>query len=685
MIQALATFLLILAAYWLPGAAAASLIEWRGLGRAARLFAPFALSLVVTPVLLALPTWFISYQPTPWILGGFSAVLFLTGRLLARSGRRPVLEFRPRAKNPASRREFILGAFFLSFVALHLLLYGSEVSSAGISDIYWHLSELTALAHTGLPPRHDLFPDLPLVYYYWSLVYPAILASLPVIGDSLMRLLNLQAAAILTVFLFVLYLFIRANLNSAGSRAFALIFLTLAGGLDFFTGPSMNSHEWWQLFSPAIVSQAQVASPLTTYMWVPQHLAGAAAFLLILLLWQNVRGSLAVRGVLAAVLAAFLLGTSAFVFFSAAAAGLVWAVIHHRALLRRRILPAAGALALVFLALAGPQIALSLSQSGAVRWGEFRLVLAEAATAASYPPAVILDQVLTLLALPVVASAILTIEIGLPFVLYAVWFFRGAGRRASPWRRFLAWYPAVYIPIAFLLLAPNFSMRGMIPVQILVVFAAALMAEEIGANSWTRFQKTVLRYGLIVILLAQMISPAVEWMVLARGALAQTLRLPEGFLPLPIRADAFPDGDNRLIPASNGLNPKWQYIHWANANLPRDAVVVETPIPLNYNFIHLLERMRVADPAEVGSIENGVRDLTLVNPAGLAAWWASLGEGTPAQKALRTEYLRRTPAPVYLIVHGEETAPEGEPLYRDAYAAIYLLQAGGEPAGKASP
>jgi hypothetical protein len=271
MIQALTTFLLVLIAYWVPGAAAASLVEWRGVGRVARAFAPFAFSIIITPTLLSLPTLFTAYQPNLWILGAFSAALFLAGWLLARAGRRPVLEFRPRAKNPARRREFLLGAVLLSFVALlamiprlHLLIYGSEVASAGISDIYWHLSELTSIARTGLPPRHDLFPDLPLVYYYWSWIYPAVLASLPIIGDSLMRLLNLHAAVNLLVFLFVLYFLIRANLHSQKSRWFAMIFLTLAGGFDFFTGPSMYSHEWWQLFSPAMVSQVQIPSMLTT-------------------------------------------------------------------------------------------------------------------------------------------------------------------------------------------------------------------------------------------------------------------------------------------------------------------------------------------------------------------------------------------------------------------------------------
>lgn len=692
MIPALTAMVIVLTAYWLPGAAFASLVEWRGAGRLARVFGPFVFSIVITPVLLVLPSAVVSYQPNLWVLAGFCAVLFLAGWLLARAGKRPVLALRSRSQNPASNREFILGAIFLFLVAvlamiprLHLLLSGSDVNFTGISDIYWHLAELTSIARTGLPPQHFLFPDVPLVYYYWSWIYPAVFASLPTIGDSLMRLLNVHVAVNLLVFFGVLWFILRMNLSTVKSRAFALVFLTLAGGYDFFTNPGLYSHEWWQAFSPALVSQVQISSLLTTYMWVPQHVAGALAFLLLLALWRNVRGSLVVRGALAAVLAAFLFGTSAFVFFSAAVAALVWIVLHRRALFRRRMIPAAAGLALLFLALAGPQIALTLTQSGAVRWGEFRLLLAEAGTGTAYARSVVLDQVLTVLTLPVVAGVILTIEIGLPFVLYAIWFFRQAGGKGGPWARFLAWYPILYLPFAFLLLAPNFSMRGMIPAQIVMVIAAALVCEDFSRRRHSAFQKAILRYGLAVILLAQMISPAVEWLVLARGALAQVLRPADGILALPLLPNAFPDGDNHLIPAMDGLNPYWQYVYWANVNLPRDAVIVETPLPYNYNYTHLLERIRIQDPAEVGAIPNGLRDLTLVSPSRLNDWWTSLGTGTLPEKALRTEYLRRSPVPVYLIVHDAAPGIAETPVYQDSYATIYLLQAGGDSAGKSMP
>jgi hypothetical protein len=342
-------------------------------------------------------------------------------------------------------------------------------------------------------------------------------------------------------------------------------------------------------------------------------------------------------------------------------------------------------LVVFFLLLTGPQIALSLTQSGAVRWGEFRVVLAEAATGKEYARSVVLDQILTLLAFPFVVSVLLTVEMGLPFVLYAIWWFRGAGQRSDPWRRFLAWYPLAYLPIAFLLQAPNFGMRGMIPVQIMIVFAAALLVQDFRRKEWTGLQRAVLRYGFALILIAQMLSAGMEWMVFARRGLSEALRLEKGFFGIPMGPSGFPDGDNHLIPALRKLPVSLAYIYWANVALPPDALVVEVGLPLDYNRIHLLERMRFEDPAEVKAIPNAVRDITLVDPDRLDSWWASLGSGAVWEKALRSDYVLRRQVPVYLIVHKGTPGEAGQLIYQDDFVSIYLLQEGGAAAGKGSP
>jgi hypothetical protein len=682
--SALIESVIFLLAYWVPGAALASLVEWRGASRLTRMLAPFALSIVVTPVVLALPSLAISYKPNLWILGGISAALFLIGFLLARTRKRPVLDLRPRTGDAPSRRELILGAVFLMVVVgmavlpqLHLILNGSEVGTAVLSDTYWHVAEVTSIARSGIAPAHFLFPDLPLLYYFYSWIYPAVLGTLPVIGQSLMRLLSVHSVINLSVFLGVLFFFLRMNLGSPRSRGFALVFLTIAGGFDFYTSPGLFSHEWWQAWSPALVSLVQIPSMLSTFMTEPQHLAGATAFLLLLILWRNVRGSLVVRGLLAAVVASFLFGTSAFVFLSTAVAGLIWMLLHRRAILRRQtILPLAG-LAVFFLLLSGPQVALSAFQSSTVRWGGFRVVIAEAATGTGYVRAVVLDQILTLAAFPVVASILLTIEIGLPFAIYAVWFFRNLGRKTSLWNRFLAWYPVAYIPIAFLLQHTNFALRGIIPVQIVIVLAAAVALEKAARETWTGVQRAVLRYGFAVLLLAQVLSNTVEWWVVARKGLAEVLRPASGILALPIPNDrAFPDGDAHLIPPTKGLPPEWKYLYWANKNLPADALVVEIGLADDANKIHLLERMRFMDPAEAATAVHSERDFNIVNPQRLESWWQSLGDGTLWEKALRTEYVRRYRVPIFVLIHRGTLPQLGDPVYHDEYATIYILSEG---------
>jgi hypothetical protein len=674
----------LLLAYWIPGAALAGLIEWRGFGRITRWIAPFALSIVVTPVLLVLPTLFVSYKPNLWILAAFSAALFLAGGILARLGKRPVLGIRNRAQNPPSTRETVLGAIFILVVTglamlprLHMLLNGSDVATVNLTDTYWHIAETTAVARGGIPPRHFLFPDVPLLYYYWSWIYPAVLGGLPALGQSLLRLLNLHAVINLMVFLAVLYAFLRLNVHSSKTRWFALIFLTLAGGFDFFTQPSLLTHEWWQDTSAALVSKVQVPALMSNFITEPQHMAGATAFLLLLLLWRNIRGNLFVRGMLAVVAAAFMFGTSAFVFFSTAVAALLWLILYRRAFLRRRaVLPILG-LAALFVLLSGSQIALSLSQGGTVRWGEFRAVILEAGTGTSYARSVVIDQILTLLAFPVVAGILLLVEIGLPFALYAAWFVRHLGSALPRWQGFLAWYPVLYIPIAFLVQHTNFALRGMIPVQIVIVLAAVLALEAAGRRTWTRAQTMVIRYGCAVLLIAQVLSAGEEWWGFARRGLGESLKFEKGWIALPIPSDrAFSDGDTHFIPVFRGMPDQIQYVYWINANLPVDALFVEIGLPEDFNRQHLLERMRFVDPAESSKVMHSERDLNIADPQALAAWWSGLGGGTLLEKVMRTEYVLRYHIPVYVIVHDGILNGLGEPVYRDDYVNIYLLSQG---------
>jgi hypothetical protein len=672
---------MLLVLYWLPGAACSTLLEWKGVGRAVRWLAPFAITLVAAPLTLVVLSIFRMPLP-PWIiLAAATLVCFAFGFILRRFGKRPVWEFRTRTQTASPAWDAWAGAIYLLFVAfiaflprLDLLLHGSQIISAGISDIYWHLSELTSIARSGMPPQHFLFPDFPLDYYYWSWLLPAAAAGLPWLGESLMRLMNAHVLLNLLVFLFILFAFLRANIGSWKVRWITMFFLTLGGGFDFFTQPNMYSHEWWQTSAPWLVSQTQIPSFLVTYMWVPQHVAGLTAFLLVLFLWRNVRGNLLLRGALASGCAAFMVGTSSFIFLAFCLAGLVWAVFYRRLWMRRRALPGLALAIGLFFLIAGPQILLTVGQESVVQWSGFRLNLFEALGTLSRNFAPFLDQAITGLAFPLVASAVMLVEVGFPFIVYLVFAFRTAGRGHSPWRKFLAIFPALYLPFAFLLLPPNFGMRGSLPALIALNIGAALQLEEIGRARWTGWQRVLAGYGLALVCIAQMISPFVEWIPLARRAVGDIIQSPLPLLPMPV---TFPDGDYALIPAYVGLPANIAYIRWANIHLPADALVVEEGPLRNDNRLHLLERMRMADPADVRNQGNGQRDITLAGAANLSGWWQTLAGSTAEEKALSTEYVRQRHVPVYAVVRNGAAPAGGELVYQDEYVRIYQVQKGG--------
>ena len=197
---------------------------------------------------------------------------------------------------PPSRGETILAAAFILLFTLAInlprldfLVNGNLATWGGSGDEYWHLAELVSVARSGLPPRHYFFPDQPLVYYYWSWIYPAILANTPGLGVSLARALAVHAIMQTGAFVGLSWYLLRLNLRSRLARWGGLWALTLAGGFDFFATLSMYKVEDWQRRVVWLVSNNQISSFPTLFMWVPQHVAGAMAFVLALLLWRNVR------------------------------------------------------------------------------------------------------------------------------------------------------------------------------------------------------------------------------------------------------------------------------------------------------------------------------------------------------------------------------------------------------------
>jgi hypothetical protein len=677
--QGIAIGALILAAYWLPGVALRDLVAWSGLGRLARWLVPIPLALVGVPLLFGTIAAILPFHPSLLALAILTAVLFALGGVLRWRGWRPALAFRSRTggARPGALETWGVGLVLAGITVLamlprlHLLIHGSDVSTAVISDTYWHLSELTSIVASGLPPRHYLFPDAPLVYYYWSWIYPAALASWPLAGQSLARLLTIHAFINLAAFLGVSYALLRAAIRPWGARLAGVAMLTLAGGFDYFTGPAATLHEWWQAGAPWLASGTQIPNLLTSYMWVPQHVAGALAFLLIVLVVRHIKGRLVWRAAMVALAAVFMFGTSTFVWISFAVAAAVWAVLWRRAWWNRKAWPALLVPLLVFAFLAAPQFLLALNNRGTIAWGDFRAVIVGGLLGRDHSFALQADQVLTWLGLPLVAAWVLLVEMGAIFGLYVAFVVCALKRGAGAWQRLLAIYPIAFIPLALLLLPPNFGMRGMLPVQLMMVLAAATLLSRIDWQGLRFWQKGLVVYLLGMTLLAQSISPWMEWAYLARRGLSETLRLSQGW----VRLAASEGGEEwrYLIPPASERVASLAYIAWANAHTPHDALFIEENLAGEPNPLHLLERMRFADADDVGRNPAGERDFTLAGgrPAAAAAAGAS---GTLLERALASAYVTRHHPPLYYVSRSGEKSNLGLPVYRDDYVVIYSLR-----------
>lgn len=301
---------------------------------------------------------------------------------------------------------FVAGiAMAANLPRLDALVQGDMASTVGPWDASWQLAQLTAVAHGSIPPQHYFFPEASLHYYYWSWIYPALLANQPLVRIPLARALSLASMVQTAAFLGVAYWLIRLNFRTLFARLTGLGFLTIMGGYDFFAsmGTSLTDREWWQTAVSWLAGGFQVSSAITLYAWAPQHVAGAMAFVLLVILYKHSLASSMVRAAIAGVLLSFTLGTSAPIFLGSSIAALVWVLVSRVKWSRRRLLYPAILLLAIFLVGSWRQILLSLGSSVSLVWSSFRVPLLETFYGTRSPKVVAFDRGLTLLALPAVA------------------------------------------------------------------------------------------------------------------------------------------------------------------------------------------------------------------------------------------------------------------------------------------
>jgi hypothetical protein len=674
-------------AYLLPGYAVFHLVEMKGIGRLAKCILAVPVSLVFVPFSLTVIGNIFPLLPAVWQVYLLALIVWLLGELLRRTRRRPSFAFRERNQGLESPRRpewllasiFILGfSFIINLPRLEMFVHGDQGIFLPSWDEFRHLTVLLSVARSGIPPRNYVFPDLPLVYYYWSQIYPAAIANSGIVAFSLARAFAFHAFIQTAAFLSLIYGFLRANARSWMSRVSGMAFVTIFAGFDYFV--TMSGIEWWQKHVPWLVSDNEIFSLPLLYFFAPQHLAGGMAFVMALWLWKNVRTSDWIRCAILGVLMAFTFGTSPFVFLGFGIALLLWIVEYRRLFKIRRIIAPIAAFGLPFAAGWIPQIILTLSSTGRIVWNQFRVPLLETYLSIETGWIGIVDKILTLVHLPVVMFWIFLIEIGLPFVFYVIWVFQKSWRQRLVWNRLAVLYPIVMFIVTVFLTdqngGGNFSRRGFIPMQIVMVAAAALSfknwkkpdGEMNRVPRRTRFAKLDFRSLVVVyIIITFALAQSVTWLAWIQPTTAEAIgcvfRLKKNIVFAGLK-----------LAYCEEMPEEYAYIPWLNTHTPVDALIVENQVPdLEDHRFLLLERMRYLDPVDAGRLNDFRIELEVTRPQDLAAITLAASGKDVLWQALHSDYFRLRHPPVYYIVREGEYSEWGAPVYKDLYVTIYRI------------
>jgi hypothetical protein len=662
--------------YCLPGLAIQRLIHLKGIGRGGQVLLSVPISLVAVPICLVIVSHASSFIPFYWMVLAISGLLACAGWCLRRVHRRPELTIRGRNGNASSPslREWILVSGFILFFALlvnlprlEMFVHGDQSSVAASWDEYWHLSELTSVARTGIPPQHYLFPDISLVYYYFSWILPATLANQSLLSVSLARALAWHGFLQALAFIGLAYFFLRQNTKTRLGRISGLSFFTFVGGLDYFV--TLRQVEWWQTDVEWLVSRNQISSFVTLYLWVPQHVAGGMAFLLGLVLWRNIRGSIPIRIALLGVLFAFMFGTSVYVFIASCLALAVWGWTLRRKLFRARHLRWALLFAAVLIFIGWHQALLTLSHSASISQSPFRIPLLERYLGTDSNTVGLVDHYLTIAAFPLIAPVILSMEMGIVFLLYLVWLFSKGIRSKTGWGRFAALFPLLFYFCSCLVTdhggGDNFTMRGMIPAEIVIAFAAAFYMDsiQIPKGLWVRI-------GLAYVALVVIVTHAISWM----NDLQSYSREPLGnVLGLKGKQKIY----GFIVASSVNWPDDLMYIHWLNQNSEPDALIVEDGVPAKDNLrYHLLERERIIDPSQASGMEYFYHDTDLMSLGQWEAYRDSAGNTSLLDRAKTSAYCRTRSCVLYYVVRNPAITTTGTPVYQDDFVRVYRILAG---------
>ena len=669
------------------------LMEWiyfpalRGLNR---FLVALSISLVIVPTSFITVGNLVRFQPGLWPWLALVLILAFGALVLHRRRRRPHLGIVMRGqdiRSPSRLEHLGVVAFLALFAAavnvprLLMFFQGSQAMELGPWDETWHIQQLVSVARNGIPPTHYFFPSVDLGYYYGSWIYPAILGNLPLSPVSLMRAMSMHAYLQTFAFLGIIYLLFQFNLRFPWARLAGVAFFTSMGGFDLFARqPAVDNIEFW-LRDPGWLSGSaimQISQFSTLYTWVPQHLAGGMVVVLMILLYVSIDSPIWLKLICTGVLSGFFLTTSPFVFIGlCVAVGLVafWKLPwwwQNRAVAFLGIALAAVAFTLI----AWFPISVYAQHGGTLAASDMRITLIERFRGQN-PVNYLADRSLTLLGLPLVGGSLLIVDMGLMFVLYAVWW----GRRlfsAGPLFRsaedlILGLQPLASLVVVFMIMdlggGSNVMMRGMITAQVLMVLAGTLALDWlIVLVQNTGNKRFILPYVFVCFLLAQSASTLAELRTTSKkvleiaawdecGAMASLM---ESF-------DA-----NYCLPKD-----PYRYVYWLNNHTPPDSLVVEEgPFPPDSVRYRWLERARFLIPRATESLSLWPYDASFVLPA---QWQRLAQEGGGYTSVLEwyraVDFPGKGQHPAYLVTRqeGQEALAADQPVYQDDYVKVYSL------------
>jgi hypothetical protein len=677
--------------YLTPGYLLLAWVDFPALRGVNRFLVALGISLVIVPSALVIVGNFVHFLPGLWAWLTLTLVLAVGAWGFRRTGRRPQLglstsglDFRAVSWIEKSAVVVFLALFaaVVNLPRLLMFVQGGQAMELGPWDESWHIQQLVSVARTGIPPAHYFFPSINLGYYYGSWIYPAILGNLPFSPVSLMRAMSMHAYLQTFAFLGIVYVLLQLNVRSLWARLAGIAFFTCMGGFDLYANlPDVDQIEYWLRQSGWVSGHAnmQISQFSTLDIWVPHHVAGGMAVVLMILLYKNLVSPIWLRLAGTGILFGFCAITSPYVFFGLGiAAGLVG--LRNLGWLWRNRTAAIlgiGLVAGIFALVAWLPVRTYTQQGSSLIASDFRISLIErfrGDTDTNY----LIDKSLTLLGLPLVGGALLIIDMGLMFLLYVGWWarrvFSGEPLLRSAEDLVLGLQPLASLVLVFMVAdrggGGNMAMRGMITAQILMALAAILTLDWlVGLVLNAGIERNALLYVFVCFLVAQSLSTLAELRTTSKKVLEIAAWSECGVVAyLTGRFDP-----NYCLPRD-----AFRYVYWLNTHTPPDSLVLEEgPYPPGDSLrFRWLERARFLIPSASSSMELHSFDIDFVLPA---EWERLVEQQGPATSVLQllqaADFPGRGRDPVYLVARqGGQSAPDGARLvYQDDYVNVYSL------------